>query len=36
MLSYDRLIETPKSTYYVSFDNVQVGELQAESLWRRS
>jgi len=32
VLSYDRLIENAEVDYYVSFDNVQVGELQAESL----
>lgn len=32
VLSYDRLIENAEVDYYVSFDNVAVGELQAESL----
>jgi D-xylose transport system substrate-binding protein len=32
VLSYDRLIENADVDYYVSFDNVEVGELQAESL----
>jgi D-xylose transport system substrate-binding protein len=32
VLSYDRLIENAEVDYYVSFDNVQVGELQAETL----
>jgi len=32
VLSYDRLIENSEPDYYVSFDNVRVGELQAESL----
>lgn len=32
VLSYDRLIENAEVDYYVSFDNVVVGELQAESL----
>ena len=32
VLSYDRLIENAEVDYYVSFDNEQVGELQAESL----
>jgi D-xylose transport system substrate-binding protein len=32
VLSYDRLIENADVDYYVSFDNVRVGELQAESL----
>jgi D-xylose transport system substrate-binding protein len=32
VLSYDRLIENAEVDYYVSFDNVRVGELQAESL----
>lgn len=32
VLSYDRLIENAEVDYYVSFDNVEVGELQAESL----
>ena len=32
VLSYDRLIENAEVDYYVSFDNVEVGKLQAESL----
>jgi D-xylose transport system substrate-binding protein len=32
VLSYDRLIENAEVDHYVSFDNVQVGELQAETL----
>lgn len=32
VLSYDRLIENAEIDYYVSFDNVVVGELQAETL----
>jgi D-xylose transport system substrate-binding protein len=32
VLSYDRLIENAEVDYYVSFDNVEVGELQAETL----
>ncbi len=32
VLSYDRLIENAEVDYYVSFDNVRVGELQAETL----
>ena len=32
MLGYDRLIAAHEVAAYVSFDNVQVGELQAESL----
>jgi len=32
VLSYDRLIENAEVDYYVSFDNVVVGELQAETL----
>ncbi len=35
VLSYDRLIENAEVDYYVSFDNVEVGELQAESLAER-
>src|SRR3954470_8819686 len=35
VLSYDRLIENAEVDYYVSFDNVQVGELQAESLAKK-
>lgn len=32
VLSYDRLIENSEPDYYVSFDNIRVGELQAKSL----
>jgi len=32
VLAYDRLIENAEVDYYVSFDNVKVGELQAETL----
>ena len=32
VVSYDRLIENGEVDAYVSFDNVQVGELQAETL----
>jgi D-xylose transport system substrate-binding protein len=32
VISYDRLITDADIDYYVSFDNVQVGKLQAESL----
>ena len=32
VLAYDRLIENSDVGYYVSFDNVKVGELQAETL----
>jgi D-xylose transport system substrate-binding protein len=35
VLSYDRLIENAEVDYYVSFDNENVGELQAESLAER-
>ena len=35
VLSYDRLIENAEVDYYVSFDNVQVGELQAETLAKK-
>jgi D-xylose transport system substrate-binding protein len=35
VLSYDRLIENAEVDYYVSFDNVEVGELQAETLAER-
>lgn len=35
VLSYDRLIENAEVDYYVSFDNVVVGELQAESLAKK-
>jgi D-xylose transport system substrate-binding protein len=32
VISYDRLILNSKPDYYISFDNVQVGKLQGESL----
>lgn len=35
VLSYDRLIENAEVDYYVSFDNVRVGELQAETLAKK-
>lgn len=35
VLSYDRLIENSEHDYYVSFDNVKVGELQAETLAKK-
>lgn len=35
VLSYDRLIENAEVDYYVSFDNVAVGELQAETLAKK-
>jgi len=35
VLSYDRLVENAEVDYYVSFDNVQVGELQAETLAKK-
>jgi D-xylose transport system substrate-binding protein len=35
VLSYDRLIENSEVDYYVSFDNVKVGELQAETLAKK-
>jgi D-xylose transport system substrate-binding protein len=35
VLSYDRLIENAEPDYYVSFDNVKVGELQAETLAKK-
>jgi D-xylose transport system substrate-binding protein len=35
VLSYDRLIENADVDYYVSFDNVKVGELQAETLSKK-
>lgn len=35
VLSYDRLIENSEPDYYVSFDNVKVGELQAETLAKK-
>jgi D-xylose transport system substrate-binding protein len=35
VLSYDRMIENAEVDYYVSFDNVKVGELQAETLAKK-
>src|SRR4029077_19202659 len=35
VLSYDRLIENGEVDAYVSFDNVKVGELQAETLSKK-
>ncbi|HEX6687712.1 MAG TPA: substrate-binding domain-containing protein [Solirubrobacterales bacterium] len=35
VLSYDRLIENAEVDHYVSYDKVGIGELQAETLWRR-
>lgn len=32
VISYDRLIDSPYSSYYISFDNVKVGVLQATAL----
>ncbi|MGP6170341.1 ABC transporter substrate-binding protein [Microbacterium sp. A196] len=32
VVSYDRLIDSPDVSYYVSFDNEKVGELQAQAL----
>ena len=32
VISYDRLIDSPDSAYYISFDNQEVGELQAKAL----
>ena len=32
VISYDRLINSPDIKYYISFDNTQVGKLQATSL----
>jgi D-xylose transport system substrate-binding protein len=32
VISYDRLINSPDSDYYISFDNAKVGELQATAL----
>lgn len=32
VISYDRLIQDPDLSYYVSFDNVKVGELQGQYL----
>jgi D-xylose transport system substrate-binding protein len=35
VISYDRLIDSPDLAYYVSFDNEQVGKLQATALIER-
>lgn len=35
VIAYDRLIKNSDLDYYISFDNVKVGELQAEYLIRR-
>jgi D-xylose transport system substrate-binding protein len=35
VISYDRLIDSPHSAYYISFDNERVGELQAAALIQR-
>jgi D-xylose transport system substrate-binding protein len=35
VISYDRLIDSPDLAYYVSFDNEQVGKLQAAALIER-
>ncbi|NJM94557.1 MAG: sugar ABC transporter substrate-binding protein [Cytophagales bacterium] len=35
VIAYDRLIKNVDLDYYISFDNVKVGELQAEYLTRR-
>jgi len=35
VVSYDRLIENAEVDYYVSYDNVHVGELQAEALAKK-
>ncbi|MCX7522633.1 sugar ABC transporter substrate-binding protein [Microbacterium sp. STN6] len=32
VISYDRLIDSPDSSYYISFDNEKVGQLQATAL----
>lgn len=32
VISYDRLINSPSSSYYISFDNEKVGQLQATAL----
>ncbi len=32
VISYDRLINSPDSNYYISFDNQKVGELQGQAL----
>jgi D-xylose transport system substrate-binding protein len=35
VISYDRLVTDSKLAYYVSFDNVRVGQLQAQSLVKK-
>ena len=35
MISYDRLITDADIDYYISFDNEQVGKLQAETLVKK-
>ncbi len=35
VIAYDRLIRKAKIDYYVSFDNIKIGELEAEYLTRR-
>ena len=35
VVSYDRLIENSEVNAYVSFNNVKVGELQAETLTKK-
>jgi len=35
VISYDRLVSKADVDYYISFDNVRVGELQAQSLVKR-
>ncbi|MGX6444572.1 sugar ABC transporter substrate-binding protein [Neobacillus sp. K501] len=35
VISYDRLIKNAKVDYYISFDNVKVGELQATEILKR-
>jgi D-xylose transport system substrate-binding protein len=35
VISYDRLIQNANVDYYVSFDNVRVGELQADYIRTR-
>ena len=32
VIAYDRLIDSPQSDYYISFDNEKVGRLQAQAL----
>lgn len=36
VISYDRLIKTADLDYYISFDNVKVGELQASEILKRT